>query len=300
MKSEKLKLEEGIEHLEKLLKESKDKVKEKVSLGRPRFLFPCDACDIVVLEKLLQEERASKEEIIKSSQRLSGIIDRYKEREKDGPVTLEEYDEVKWESERLKADCERIKKLLEQKHKKMKLLHQQSQNATKALEERLGQEEDTINTLRRDIETKDSNLEELRTSVKQVATKNQDLMSENLALKDILSELDRLTCKEVQQVHIQVHKELNVCVAEIKYLIQLCSETAEGKDPNMSALLGIKGQQDIEVAEDSEDVIGNPFSIEFGRIKLKKIRELRGEIDKLRTFVSDKYAEEVGNNCVTQ
>ena len=74
-------------------------------------------------------------------QRLSDNLDRYKAREKDGPVTLEEYDEVKWESERLKAECERMQKVLEQKHKKMKVLHQQSQETVKALEERLSQEE---------------------------------------------------------------------------------------------------------------------------------------------------------------
>lgn len=73
--------------------------------------------------------------------RLTEQIDRYKERDKDGPVTLEEFDEVKWENERVKADCERLKKLIEQKHKKMKVLHQQNQSTVKALEERLAQEE---------------------------------------------------------------------------------------------------------------------------------------------------------------
>ena len=72
---------------------------------------------------------------------MSDNLDRYKAREKDGPVTLEEYDEVKWENERLKAECERIQKVLEQKHRKMKALHQQSQDTVKALEERLSQEE---------------------------------------------------------------------------------------------------------------------------------------------------------------
>ena len=44
----------------------------------------------------------------------------------------------------------------------------------------------------------------------------------------------------------------------------------------------------------------NPFSAEAAKGNLLKIRELRSEIDKLRTFVSDKYAEDVGNNCLTQ
>ena len=44
----------------------------------------------------------------------------------------------------------------------------------------------------------------------------------------------------------------------------------------------------------------NPFSFDSAKAKLKSIRELRSEIDKLRAFVSDQYAEDVGRNCVTQ
>lgn len=34
--------------------------------------------------------------------------------------------------------------------------------------------------------------------------------------------------------------------------------------------------------------------------KIRKIQEIQHEIDALRTFVSDQYAEDVGNNCITQ
>ena len=61
----------------------------------------------------------------------------------------------------------------------------------------------------------------------------------------------------------------------------------------------LSGQADAPATEDP-DHPANPFGIEAAKAKLKKIRLLRSEIDKLRTFVSDKYAEEVGNNCITQ
>lgn len=73
--------------------------------------------------------------------RLSEKLNRHKEREKEGPITIEEFDEVRWENERIKADCERLKKLIEHKHKKMKTLHHESQSTVKVLEERLAQEE---------------------------------------------------------------------------------------------------------------------------------------------------------------
>ena len=52
--------------------------------------------------------------------------------------------------------------------------------------------------------------------------------------------------------------------------------------------------------DDSTELPHDPFGIDSAKVKLAKIRQLRSEVDKLRTFVSDKYAEEVGNNCVTQ
>eukprot|EP00112_Aurelia_sp_Birch-Aquarium-sp1_P012010 Seg2521.5_Seg2521.6 transcript_id=Seg2521.5_Seg2521.6/GoldUCD/mRNA.D3Y31 product="Centrosomal protein of 85 kDa" protein_id=Seg2521.5_Seg2521.6/GoldUCD/D3Y31 len=278
-KTEKQKLEETIESLEKRLRSMKDEVKQR--------------------DSSLEQERASREEAGNELKRMSDHLDRYKAREKDGPVTLEEFDEVKWENERLKAECERIQKVLEQKHKKMKALHQQSQDTVKALEERLTQEEDTVNVLRKDVETKDKALEDMKSSVKQISSKNQDLMRDNLTLKEIHQEVDRLTSPEVQQAHFQVHKELSSCVVEIKRLIDICSETAEGRDPNMSALLGIKGHAGSPM-DDSNELPHDPFGIDSAKVKLTKIRQLRSEIDKLRTFVSDKYAEEVGNNCVTQ
>ena len=72
---------------------------------------------------------------------MTDLINRYKEREEGGPVSMEELDEAKWENERVKADCERLKKLIEQKHRKMKNLHEQSQSTVKALEEHIAQEE---------------------------------------------------------------------------------------------------------------------------------------------------------------
>jgi len=275
-KLEKSALEERIEHLEHRLKDSKRHIRQK--------------------DVKLEEERQLKESMENEIRKLTDQIDRYKEREMLGPISMEEFDEVKWENERVKADCERLQKLMEQKHRKMKTLHEQSQSTVKALEEHLAQEENTVNVLRKELEGREVAINDIKASMKQIQDKNQELMRENLALRDILEELETLTSAEVHDAHNQVQKELACCVSEINFLIDLCSEIAEGKDPNMSALLGIKGNSEIEI----EGTTSNPFSAEAAKLTLSKIRKLRSEIDKLRTFVSDKYAEDVGNNCITQ
>ena len=37
-------------------------------------------------------------------------------------------------------------------------------------------------------------------------------------------------------------KELAVCFAELQSLVQICVQCAEGQDPNISVLLGIRGE----------------------------------------------------------
>lgn len=36
------------------------------------------------------------------------------------------------------------------------------------------------------------------------------------------------------------------------------------------------------------------------RAKLLEVRQLREDIDELRTIISDRYAQDMGENCVTQ
>eukprot|EP00795_Rhopilema_esculentum_P017750 gene17750-9422_t len=249
--------QEEVEKLQKKLGETEYEL-QKLEKGF-KDVGRGQAKQIAELKQKIEERNETDKKLKKSievlqsdlkKERLSDTVSRYKEREKNGPITMEEFDEVKWDNERLKGECDRLKKLLVQKHKKMEKLHQESQATLKALEERLGQEENTVNVLRKDIEDKDNTLAELRGSVKQFADKSQDLMRENISLKDLLQEFEKLTSSEVQQAHHQVHKELASCVSEIQYLIDLCSQIAEGQDPNISALLGIKGQAEAPATED--------------------------------------------------
>ena len=54
----------------------------------------------------------------------------------------------------------------------------------------------------------------------------------------------------------------------------------------------LHGEENIE--EEPQD------ELDAVRSKTIKLQELQSEIDQLRTVISDQYAEEVGNNCITQ
>lgn len=49
-------------------------------------------------------------------------------------------------------------------------------------------------------------------------------------------------------------------------------------------------------AEESE----KPLMEDGLRVKLLEVCQLRKDIDELRTVISDRYAQDMGENCVTQ
>ncbi|KAI5615075.1 centrosomal protein of 85 kDa-like isoform X1, partial [Silurus asotus] len=89
-------------------------------------------------------------------------------------------------------------------------------------------------------------------------------------------------------------KEMSQCLLDLKALCNILTQRAQGKEPNLALLLGIKSMSCS--SEESE----KPRAEEGLRAKLLEARELRKDIDELRTIVSDRYAQDMGENCVTQ
>lgn len=47
---------------------------------------------------------------------------------------------------------------------------------------------------------------------------------------------------ENQKIQRQFTQELSMCYHELQSLVQVCVQRAEGNDPNMSLLLGVRGE----------------------------------------------------------
>ena len=69
-------------------------------------------------------------------------------------------------------------------------------------------------------------------------------------------------------------------------LVQICNDEVEGKDPNMSVLLGLRPTG--AAAEESEGL--------DAAARLAQAKALRKEVDRLRSLVSNKIAENMGDN----
>ncbi|XP_023570020.1 centrosomal protein of 85 kDa-like [Octodon degus] len=92
----------------------------------------------------------------------------------------------------------------------------------------------------------------------------------------------------------QLFKEMSCCLLDLKALCSILNQRAQGKEPNLSLLLGIRSMncsaEDVEV-DHSPDTLSK---------KLSDVCQLRRDIDELRTTISDRYAQDMGDSCVTQ
>eukprot|EP00058_Branchiostoma_floridae_P013645 XP_002599133.1 hypothetical protein BRAFLDRAFT_122982 [Branchiostoma floridae] len=245
------------------------------------------------VDSLEQKEQELVSMVTSLQKELGRWRDRGKQEERDA-ASQEDVEELKFENDRLREDCDRAKKLLESKHKKMKSLQSQHQSELERLEERISQEEGVVTALREEIRGKDEATRKLRDSMKELASQNQDLLEQTLTLQEQLQELQRLNSAENTKLSQRLYRELGVCQSELQALVQVLMQRAEGKEPNMSILLGLK---EPSTPPDDEQQGQNGHNL---KTKLAQIRELRKEVDHLRSLISNKYAEDMGDNCIMQ
>ncbi|XP_069138029.1 centrosomal protein of 85 kDa-like isoform X1 [Argopecten irradians] len=208
----------------------------------------------------------------------------------------EELQRVQEENDRLSTDLDKAKKLLETCHRKIRHQDVKHQNTERQMKERLSQEEEMVNALREEGRLRDEQSSKIKGTLKQLQTQNQELLDQNLTMREQIKHYEQQHCEDNQRLQRQFTTELGICFSELQALVQICVQRAEGQDPNMSALLGVRA--DVETAAN-----GGP-QVEAQTMKqwLSKTRELRTEIEQLRVMICNKYAEDIGDNlnCTTQ
>lgn len=75
-----------------------------------------------------------------------------------------------------------------------------------------------------------------------MGSKNQDLMEQILIIREQLKTLEEQAADENQKIQRHFTQELSLCYHELQSLVQVCVQRAEGNDPNMSLLLGVRGE----------------------------------------------------------
>ncbi|XP_055978871.1 centrosomal protein of 85 kDa isoform X1 [Sorex fumeus] len=241
-------------------------------------------------EKEVQLESLRQREAEFSSTRHSLQDKQYVEKiSGEGSTQQEEGSKVGMES--WQKECDSLRKIVEKQQQKMDQLRSQVQS----LEQEVAQEEGTSQALKEEAQRRETVLQQLRTAVKELSVQNQDLIEKNLTLQEHLRQAQSASpCSpDTTQLAFDLHQELASCLQDLQAVCSIVTQRAQGHDPNLSLLLGIHSTQHPGTQLDLQKP-------EVLRKKLEEVQQLRHDIEDLRTTMSDRYAQDMGENCVTQ
>ncbi|KFO07563.1 Centrosomal protein of 85 kDa-like, partial [Balearica regulorum gibbericeps] len=192
------------------------------------------------------------------------------------------------ENECLKEKNEKASKVIDNQQNQIAGLILDMQS----MQEKLLQEKLIVQKMKNELEEKERNIEQLNKTL----SENQRLMEENASLKEQIWQVEqsRQPVSEKMPIADQLFKEMSHCLFDLKALCSILTQRAQGKEPNLSLLLGIRSLSCS--AEENE----NYHSTETLSKKLLDVCQLRKDIDELRTIMSDRYAQDMGDNCITQ
>eukprot|EP00057_Strongylocentrotus_purpuratus_P012370 XP_011666844.1 PREDICTED: centrosomal protein of 85 kDa [Strongylocentrotus purpuratus] len=208
----------------------------------------------------------------------------------------EDLEQLREENERHSSSVEHLKKVIDSKHRHLQKVQSEHQRALEEMESRLMQEEGVITALRVELNNKDSALQDMTRSMKDLASQSQELYGHNLSLQESVQGLEKQVSSDKARFTGQLVKELSLCVQELQRLVELINQRAEGQEPNVSLLLGFRPSSTMSFDVDEYDESGSEDVI---RAKLTQVQKLRGDIDLIRSLISDRYAEDFGSNWKT-
>ncbi|EPY77523.1 coiled-coil domain-containing protein 21 [Camelus ferus] len=287
-------LQERVTELESLLEETQAACREKE----------------VQLESLRQREAefSTRHRVLKRSLSFS-LQDKQCVEDASGEGPAQQREDPKVEMESWQKECDSLRKvtedvqavtgafhnfafqIVEKQQQKIDQLHSQVQS----LEQEVAQEEGTSQALKEEAQRRETALQQLRTAVKELSVQNQDLIEKNLTLQEHLRQAQpgSPSSSDTAQLAFELHQELASCLQDLQAVCSIVTQRAQGRDPNLSLLLGIHSAQHPGTHLDLQkpDVI---------RRKLEEVQQLRRDIEDLRTIMSDRYAQDMGENCVTQ
>ncbi|ETE65203.1 Centrosomal protein of 85 kDa, partial [Ophiophagus hannah] len=197
----------------------------------------------------------------------------------------QEIERERGEKEGLHKERDLLRKIVENQKKKLDQLSSQ----IKDLEEQIAQDDGTAQALRAEALKQENALQQLRRAVKELASQNQELMEKNLTFQEHLRqmELGQLVSDETASLTQELHSELASCLQDLHSVYSVVTQRAQGKDPNLSLLLGI---HTVHYSVQQEKDLLKPDMLAK---KLEDVKQLHKEIEDLRTAISDRYAQDV-------
>ncbi|MCJ8745376.1 hypothetical protein PDJAM_G00129620 [Pangasius djambal] len=257
------------------------------------------------LQGLAEELEAQLKEVRAANRAKDGQLEEQKRRERELLATVTslqarvqeglddgarlpslDVEKLREENVTLKEEQQKLKKVIEKQLRMMEQLGSQ----IRSVQQQLAEEESGGQALRDELNSKDQQLLQLRSAVKELSAQNQELMEQSVCLRERLQAESSVCDVRLTQ---QLLNEMALCLSDLRSLCSVLTHTAHGRDPNLSLLLGISAPA---VSEPCDDWL-NPAVLQK---KLQEALQLRRDVEDLRNTVSDRYAQDMGENCTTQ
>lgn len=209
------------------------------------------------------------------------------------------------ENASIRAEFELAKKMILKCEEKNKTQETKYETRLKELKEETRMEADVSQALRHDLETKEKTLKSLSNSVKEMTTENQQLQHENLNLREKCQSFELMQSSETTKMLHILFIELSACTNDLDELVNNCIDIYNGKQIEISSLLGY-GRKSSEYSNaDLATTITQATGLmntEFIGKRTNEIKHFREKLSGVRKMVSDEYADKLGANmsCATQ
>ncbi|KAJ8290184.1 hypothetical protein GJAV_G00009690 [Gymnothorax javanicus] len=226
---------------------------------------------------------------------VTGLQQRVKEGLEDGArLPSLDVEALQQENSNLREELHRHRKLIDKQQKTM----DQMRTQIGVLHAQALQEEGGVQALREELSGKEQDLLQLRQAMKELSAQNQELLEGKLSLQERLGSVES-DCvgppsPAVARLMQRLHGELSACFGDLRSLCNVLTQRAQGRDPNLSLLLGITSPPP------GAEAIDDWLQEETLDRKLQEVQQLRHDVEELRTSVSDRYAQDMGDNCITQ
>ncbi|CAK8679383.1 unnamed protein product [Clavelina lepadiformis] len=269
---------------EKLSKKSKSLKEFEFELNEKKVTEMKQLNQIETLEEDLAKSEKSKQEL--------------------GRNERDDLEELRFQVEHLLGEKEDATRLLSGNERRVKAQHEKQQENVSKLEIQLEEAKEVSENLRRELFLKNQAASKVQAAMMKFSSQNQQLAKEKISLLERIKSLEhvQVNLEEETKASLRLHRETDNAVHDLQAVAQVLMQTAQGSDPNISALLGVRSDPcvgDMDHHNDDRSRVGH-LSVEETNKKLIEVRQLRRDIDQLRTMLSNKYAETIGDNCISQ
>ena len=106
---------------------------------------------------------------------------------------------------------------------------------------------------------------------------------------------------DLDALYRSLAQELSRCLREMKSLSETTKQIVGGEDPNVSVLLGLRDLSGNDGAAVGGS--GHDDRVATLRTQLSDVKAVRADLAKIRDSISEKYADNLGDNfnsCITQ